>query len=229
MTSSPKVSSSPEIQLNVGGQLFSIDKELLVNSSEYFGALLSNRFKEQDKDIIKINRSGYLFSKIVELLNGYSDETPEDNVIDELKFYQIDYSIENEIKENKIELGYENEYLNREYIYYYIRDYNVKNIKLLINLYKKTDEFLLRKIKIYYYTSINSNNFLTDEFNEEKLYYYLFNEEIEVKDIGLKKMYKFNFIDKKEYYKINRIEFYFEDNNIIEKRKELCLYFNFSY
>jgi len=199
-----------EIKLNVGGQLFSIDKELLINNSDYFKILLSNKWEEKDIDIIKINRSGYLFSKIVELLNGYCNEQPDENIINELNFYQIEYELDNEVKEQKkLKLdylcnNYFNIYTKFPNLNFYINK-KIKNISLLLNLTEETDEDFINSIEICY-----SNNKKISFFNKSEIDYYILNGEIEIKNKKFKKYYKFNFIDKKNYDEIYQININFE-------------------
>lgn len=223
-----------EIKLNVGGQLFSIDKELLINNSDYFKILLSNKWEEKDIDIIKINRSGYLFSKIVELLNGYCNEQPDENIINELNFYQIEYELDNEVKEQKkLKLdylcnNYFNIYTKFPFLNFYINK-KIKNISLLLNLAEETDEDFINSIEICY-----SNNKKISFFNKSEIDYYILNGEIEIKNKKFKKYYKFNFIDKKNYDEIYQININFEKkimdftnpSNYSElDDREYCLYY----
>lgn len=81
------------MKLQVGGQIFEVSEDFLVENSPYFKALLTGPYKERYDEVIKINRSATRFAQILDWLNGYITELTKD-CSQELAFYGFGFEEE---------------------------------------------------------------------------------------------------------------------------------------
>ncbi|ANB50980.1 hypothetical protein [Powai lake megavirus] len=226
--------------INIGGKIFYVDKELILNRLDYF-VLFFKYNKEYDLDYssILIDRCYNLFEQIIRVLkNKLSIDNISDNLHQELEFYgyktdpdiffqsnKFGYcSINNIIYQGKNilpNIDHDSNLLNNfknKYNIYYHNYESYKPEYIIIHLGSKIKKSELDNIKLYNNIDNIGSMYYVDENYNKIVYKYYVNEKFE-------KMYIVNHIELL-YHNIEYNNYYDNDNQKYDITKYGRLFYN---